>query len=118
MSLHERARRFLAGSMLLAVLAAQLMPLPCMMPSVAEAEPAAVATHDRHHGSSTQSPPVEDHSQPAESSHAGQSDCTMMLSCVMVMTLAQSAPAEAVFELSPDGRPTSSQAHVGPLLSQ
>jgi hypothetical protein len=83
----------------------------------AEAAAAPVASHEHHHGSSQQSTPVEDHTQPTESSHAGQAECTMLLSCVLVMAVPESVPAEVVLELSPDGHPVSSVSHVGPLLS-
>ena len=117
MSLHRGASRVVAMTMFFALSAAQLMPLPCMTPSVPETEPAAVASHEHHHGASPPSTAVEDHSRHEGSSHAGQADCSMMLSCVMAMTPAQSPPAEVVLELSPDGRPTSSEAYAGPLLS-
>jgi hypothetical protein len=117
MSPYRSASRAVAVAMLFAVSAAQLMPLPCMIPSVTEGEPAAVASHEHHHGSSEPSTPLEDHTPPTDRSHAGQSDCTMMLSCVIVMTLAQSVPAEVVLELSADSRPSSSVSHVEPLLS-
>jgi hypothetical protein len=118
MSLHGGASRVVAVAMFLALSAAQAIPFACMMPSVTAAEPAAVPSHEHHHGSSQQSTPVEDHDQPKESSHAGHAGCAMMLSCALVMAVPERALAEAVFDQSDDVQRTSSHSYVGPLLSR